>query len=263
MHRHANQIATARTRAVVLFLWALAVPVGLGAGWQGRRDPFSLSGRVVYAEERTKLLRRDLFPDARQTMLYPELSATFRRVDDPMQPDDSLQVSMALRAGVIEAKSSRERFAQFEIGAQWLHTFDDAQVVVLRADAGMTTYSGAIESAAFPASLRYFAGGDRSIRGYGYREVGPRFEGETLGGLHRIVASAEYQYFFTEEWGAAVFVDAGDAFNTRSAFDPKVGVGVGARWRSPVGLVGVDVARGLDEAAGGGPRLHLSFGVGF
>ncbi|GAB3731829.1 autotransporter assembly complex family protein [Silanimonas algicola] len=237
--------------------------VGLGAGWQGRRDPFSLSGRVVYAEERTKLLRRDLFPDARQTMLYPELSATFRRVDDPMQPDDSLQVSMALRAGVIEAKSSRERFAQFEIGAQWLHTFDDAQVVVLRADAGMTTYSGAIESAAFPASLRYFAGGDRSIRGYGYREVGPRFEGETLGGLHRIVASAEYQYFFTEEWGAAVFVDAGDAFNTRSAFDPKVGVGVGARWRSPVGLVGVDVARGLDEAAGGGTRLHLSFGVGF
>lgn len=106
-------------------------------------------------------------------------------------------------------------------------------------------------------------GGDRSIRGYGYREVGPRFEGETLGGLHRIVASAEYQYFFTEEWGAAVFVDAGDAFNTRSAFDPKVGVGVGARWRSPVGLVGVDVARGLDEAAGGGTRLHLSFGVGF
>ena len=237
--------------------------VGLGAGWQGRRDPFSLSARVVYAEERTKLLRRDRFPDARQTMLYPEISASYRRVDDPMRPDDSLQLTMALRAGVIEAGSRRERFAQLEIGAQWLHALDDAQALILRADAATTAYGGAIESQAFPASLRYFAGGDRSIRGYGYREVGPRFEGETLGGLHRIVASAEYQYFFTDEWGAAVFADAGDAFNTRAAFDPKVGVGVGARWRSPFGLVGIDVARGLDEAAGGGTRLHLSFGVGF
>ncbi|WP_397596826.1 autotransporter assembly complex family protein [Silanimonas sp.] len=237
--------------------------LGVGAGWQGRRDPYTLSGRVVFAEERTKLLRRDRFPDARQTMLYPELSATYRRVEDPLNPDDSLQLTMTLRAGVIEAASRRERFAQMEIGAQWLHSIGDSQAVILRADAATTTYEGSLESLAFPTSLRYFAGGDRSIRGYGYREIGPRFEGEVLGGLHRIVASAEYQYFFTDEWGAAVFVDAGDVFNTRRAFDPKIGVGVGARWRSPVGLVGVDVAQGLDEAAGGGTRLHLSFGVGF
>ena len=237
--------------------------LGLGAGWLGRRDPYTLSGRVVFAEERTKLLRRDRFPDARQTMLYPELTATYRRVEDPLNPDDSLQLTVALRAGVIEAASNRQRFAQLEIGAQWLHSLGDSQAVILRGEAATTAYDGSLESLAFPASLRYFAGGDRSIRGYGYREIGPRFEGETLGGLHRIVASAEYQYFFTEEWGAAVFVDAGDVFNTRRAFDPKIGVGVGARWRSPVGLVGVDVAQGLDEAAGGGTRLHLSFGVGF
>ena len=237
--------------------------LGLGAGWQGRRDPITLSGRVVFAEERTKLLRRDRFPDARQTMLYPELTATYRRVEDPLNPDDSLQLTVALRAGVIEAASNRQRFAQLEIGAQWLHGLGDSQAVILRGEAATTAYDGSLESLAFPASLRYFAGGDRSIRGYGYREIGPRFEGETLGGLHRIVASAEYQYFFTEEWGAAVFVDAGDVFNTRRGFDPKIGMGVGARWRSPVGLVGVDVAQGLDKAAGGGTRLHLSFGVGF
>jgi len=237
--------------------------LGLGAGWQGRRDPYTLTGRVVFAEERTKLLRRDRFPDARQTMLYPELGATYRRVDDPLNPDDSLQLTATLRAGVIEAASRRERFAQLEIGAAWLHHLDDTQSLVLRADAATTAYDGPLESLAFPTSLRYFAGGDRSIRGYGYREVGPRFEGEVLGGLHRLVASAEYQYFFTEEWGAALFVDAGDAFNTRKAFEPKVGMGVGARWRSPVGLVGVDLAQGLDETAGGGLRLHLSFGVGF
>ena len=237
--------------------------LGLGAGWQGRRDPFTLTARVIFAEERAKLLRRDRFPDARQTMLYPEVSVTYRRVDDPLNPDDSLQLTAAVRAGAIETPSSRERFAQLEVGAQWLHTLGPSQAIILRGEAATTSYGGLVESEAFPTSLRYFAGGDRSIRGYGYREVGPRFEGETVGGLHRVVASAEYQYFFTDEWGAAVFVDAGDAANTWRAFDPKIGVGVGARWRSPVGLVGVDIAHGLDDAAGGGTRLHLSFGVGF
>lgn len=237
--------------------------LGLGAGWQGRRDPYTVSSRVVFAEERTRTLRRDRFPDARQTMLYPELAATYRRVDDPLDPDDSLQWTVALRAGVIEARSNRERFAQLELGAQWLHRFGDSQAVILRGEAATTDYDGSLESLDFPTSLRYFAGGDRSVRGYGYREIGPRFEGETLGGLHRAVASAEYQYFFSGAWGAAVFVDAGDVFNRRRAFDPKVGVGVGARWRSPVGLVGVDVAQGLDAAAGGSTRLHISFGAGF
>lgn len=236
---------------------------GLGAGWQGRRDPFSLVARVVFAEERTKLFRRDRFPDSRQTMLYPELTATYRRVDDALDPDDALQLTTALRAGVIEAASGREGFAQIEVGAQWLHAFDPSQALLLRGEIGMTAYGGSLESLAFPTSLRYFAGGDRSIRGYGYRDIGPRFEGENLGGLHRVVASAEYQYFFTDAWGAALFLDVGDAFNTRRSFDPKVGAGVGARWRSPVGLVGVDVAHGLDQAAGGGTRLHISFGVGF
>lgn len=237
--------------------------LGLGAGWQGRRDPYTVSSRVVFAEERTRTLRRDRFPDTRQTMLYPELAATYRRVDDPLDPDDSLQWTAALRAGVIEARSNRERFVQFEIGAQWLHRIGDAQAVILRGDVATTDYDGSLESLDFPTSLRYFAGGDRSVRGYGYREIGPRFEGETFGALHRVVASAEYQYFFAGPWGAALFVDAGDAFNRRGAFDPKVGVGVGARWRSPVGLVGVDVAQGLDAAAGGSTRLHISFGAGF
>lgn len=49
MHRHANQIATARTRAVVLFLWALAVPVGLGAGWGWRAVVYLVASVVALA----------------------------------------------------------------------------------------------------------------------------------------------------------------------------------------------------------------------
>lgn len=237
--------------------------LGISAGWQGRRDPFSLSGRVVFAEERTQSrLRLVDGTDGRQTLFYPEITAAYRRVDDPLQPDDSLQVTAALRGGVIES-IGRRSFVQAELGAQWLNTISDAQLMILRADLASTAYGGDPNTREFPVSLRYFAGGDRSIRGYGYREVGPRFAGDVIGGLHRVVASAEYQYYFLDDWGAAFFVDAGDAFNTRGEFDLKVGVGVGARWRSPVGLVGVDIAQGLDEDAGGGTRLHISFGVGF
>lgn len=237
--------------------------VSLAAGWQGQREPWSLSARVVFAEETTRTRLRRLDGENTQVLFYPEAALGWRQVDDPLWPEHALQASAAVRAGVIEFAGRRERFAQLDLGAQWLRALGERQRVVLRADLGTTAYGGDLETLAFPASLRYFAGGDRSIRGYGYREVGPRFEGEVLGGLHRVVASAEVQHDFTAQWGAAVFVDAGDAFNTRRGFDPKVGVGVGVRWRSPVGLVGVDVARGLDEAAGGGTRLHLSFGMGF
>jgi translocation and assembly module TamA len=237
--------------------------VSLSGGWQGQRDPWTLSGRLVFAEETTRPRQRRVDLDATQTLLYPELSATWRQIDDPLAPEEALQATAMLRGGLIEAGGNRRRFAQLELGAHWLKAIDDAQRLILRAELGTTAFGGSLESLEFPTSLRYFAGGDRSIRGYGYREVGPRFEGEVIGGLHRIVASAEYQYFFTESWGVAAFVDAGDAFNTRRGFDPKVGAGLGARWRSPVGLVGVDVAQGLDKDAGGGTRLHISFGAGF
>lgn len=237
--------------------------VALSGAWLGQRDPWALSGRLVFAEETTRPRLRRAGVDTTQTLLYPEFSATRRQTDDLLAPDQAQQMTATLRGGLIDAGGNRHRFAQFELRAYGLKTIDDAQRLILRGELGSTAFGGSLDALAFPTSLRYFAGGDRSIRGYGYREVGPRVEGEVVGGLHRIVASAEYQYFVTETWGAAVFVDAGDAFNARRDFDPKIGVGLGARWRSPVGLVGVDVAQGLDEAAGGGTRLHISFGVGF
>ena len=61
-----------------------------------------------------------------------------------------------------------------------------------------------------------------------------------IGGKYLAVASAEYEYYFNEDWGAAVFVDAGDAFTDQFSLNRRVGVGV--RWRSPLGPIRVDVA---------------------
>jgi translocation and assembly module TamA len=110
-----------------------------------------------------------------------------------------------------------------------------------------------------PPELRFFAGGDRSVRGFDYQQIGEVNEtGGVIGGRFLTVASAEYEHYFLEKWGAAAFVDAGDAYN--SQFDANVGVGVGLRWRSPVGLIRVDVAFPVVTELEDRIRFHVVFG---
>ena len=118
------------------------------------------------------------------------------------------------------------------------------------------TFTGEFDE--LPPSLRFFAGGDRSIRGYGYQEVGPRLEGQVIGGKNLVTGSVEFEHMFTPEWGGAVFVDAGDAF-TSSDFRARAGIGAGVRWRSPVGLVRLDIAHGIDDADSAIP-FHINIG---
>jgi len=113
-----------------------------------------------------------------------------------------------------------------------------------------------------PPSIRFFAGGDRSIRGYDYQSLGPVNEnGDVTGGNSLLAGSIELEYRFLEKWAGAVFFDAGNAFDD---FRGKVGTGTGfgARWISPVGMVRVDVGFGLQKE-GNPVRLHLSIGPDF
>ena len=101
----------------------------------------------------------------------------------------------------------------------------------------------------------------RSIRGYDYREVGPRIGDFGVGAQNLVTSSVEYEHYFNRSWGGAVFVDSGSAFNGRTP-DWHTGVGVGVRWRSPVGPVRIDIAHGLDDARSSF-TLGLSFGTEF
>ena len=114
---------------------------------------------------------------------------------------------------------------------------------------------------ALPPDLRFFAGGDRSIRGFDYHEIGEaNGNGLIIGGQYLAVASAEYEWYFSEDWGAAVFVDAGDAFTHR--FSVNVGAGVGARWKSPLGPIRIDVGFPVhtDLPLQSSWRLHVQLG---
>lgn len=122
---------------------------------------------------------------------------------------------------------------------------------------------GWIEASDFdrvPQTQRFFAGGDRSVRGFQYRDISPRnLEGDAVGGRYLEEFSVEYNYRLFDFWRAAAFVDAGRAFNNYDA-PYSVGAGVGVRWESPVGPFRLDVATPVSDNDGGAVRVHLSLG---
>ncbi|RST51399.1 autotransporter assembly complex protein TamA [Variovorax sp. MHTC-1] len=135
--------------------------------------------------------------------------------------------------------------------------------IQLRAEAGAVL---AKDSAQIPSTLMYLTGGDTTVRGYSYRQIGTvRSDGQIVAGRYLGVASVEWQRPFVyrgkmTEWESTVFVDAGAVADKPGELKAKVGVGVGARWRSPVGPVQADLAYGLDTKRF---RLHLRLGFTF
>lgn len=139
----------------------------------------------------------------------------------------------------------------------WIRTLEDKHRFVARGNVGW------IETNSFsrvPPSLRFFAGGDRSIRGYKFRSISPRDdEGKLTGASKLLTGSLEYQYNFTGRWWGAVFVDTGDAVNNLKINDLKTGAGVGIRWASPVGPVKFDFAVPVNDSE---RRNDLQFYIG-
>lgn len=98
-----------------------------------------------------------------------------------------------------------------------------------------------------PYNLRYFAGGDQSIRGYDYKSLSPIENDLLIGGQALGIGSLEYNYQFKPGWRAAVFADAGNAYDEKFSNPTKYGVGLGVRWASPVGPIRIDVGAGISE----------------
>src|SRR5690606_14459727 len=142
---------------------------------------------------------------------------------------------------------SEAHFVQAHLRASWFMGIGEDSRLIVRGEAGYTFTNELVD---MPPSLRFYAGGDRSIRGYEWREVGPRVQtgGGTysVGAKNVLTASVEYERYFLGDWGAAVFVDTGSAFDGRRP-DWHTGVGAGVRWKSPVGPLRLDIARGLDD----------------
>lgn len=189
------------------------------------------------------------------SLLYAEGLLTRKAADDRYFPAAGYSLLYGLRFAY-ESLLSDTSFAQARTEAKWLKKVGEDGRVIVRAALGAMVVD---DFDALPPELRFFAGGDRSIRGFDYQQIGEtNAQGGVIGGEYLLVGSGEYEHFFLEKWGAAVFVDAGDAF--KSNFDANVGAGIGLRWKSPIGLVRVDVARPVVTDLDDSWRVHLVIG---
>jgi translocation and assembly module TamA len=192
----------------------------------------------------------------RSQLVFAEASLSKKHGDNPTFVRRGWSLSFYARstAGTL---LSDTRFSQLGADAKWIRAFAGRNRLILRGSAGITSTG---DFSALPPQLRFFAGGDRSVRGYGYQAIGPRNSYDrVIGGRNLLVASTEVEHYFTRNWGIAAFVDAGNAFD---GFDyrPRLGTGLGVRWLSPVGMIRVDVGVPIHDAHAHGVQLHVVIG---
>ena len=191
-------------------------------------------------------------------LLFFEGTLGRKHYDDLSFPRDGYSVDFGLRLAPGSGLSDTSLAQAWVQHKRLLRQGSDHSRFILRARLGAMAVGDFDE---LPPDLRFFAGGDRSIRGFDYQAIGELNEqGEVVGGQYLAVASAEYEYYLPrrENWGAAVFTDVGDAFT--HDFRENISVGVGLRWRSPIGMVRVDVATPVESRFDDGVRLHITIG---
>ncbi|OJA41863.1 hypothetical protein BGV47_02555 [Burkholderia ubonensis] len=189
--------------------------------------------------------------------LVPQWAWTRRNVDDPLFPRSGNLIHAEAGFAIKNVLTDQTFIRGYARGQQYV-PIGKRDLFVFRAELGGVFTSGS--STGVPASLLFRAGGSNSVRGYGYQSIGNSVAGSVLPTKYLTTGTAEYQHWFNRDWGAATFFDVGTATD---AWGEKVfykGVGVGARWRSPVGPINVDLAYGLRNHS---VRPYLTLGIAF
>jgi translocation and assembly module TamA len=185
----------------------------------------------------------------------PGAGLSYSRFDDPIYATRGFRLGAYISGGT-ETFGSDVSFLRGRLQGDGVLRLWDGGRLLVRGEIGTVEVDDVDR---LPLSRRFFTGGDDSVRGFDYQSLGPVNEdGDVVGGRHLAVGSIELEQLIAGNWGAAVFMDAGNAMNDWSV-NLRRSAGVGLRYRSPVGMFRVDVAKATDgdESA----RLHLSLGV--
>lgn len=176
------------------------------------------------------------------------------KADDLLYPNDGWHLRFSLKTA-LKGFVSDQDVTQFESLAKRIKTNDIGRFVG-RLHIGSTLVN---DFDRLPKRLRFFAGGANSVRGYDYESLGRvNDKGKVIGGKNLLDLSLEYQYPIDDTLSAAAFVDAGNAFDDWGSYAIKVGMGVGVRWRSPVGPVRIDLASPREDLK----DVHLYLSIG-
>jgi translocation and assembly module TamA len=186
---------------------------------------------------------------------------TWRDIDNPVLPTRGLTVALQVGGGTArENGGASGGFTRLWGRLTAYHPLGQAWYGQARLEAGSIFARQGLD---LPDSLRFRAGGDDSVRGYGYRTLGPLSNGVVGSGDAILTGSLELARPLSADlpqfWGA-VFVDAGNAADSLGAVRPALGSGIGLRWRSPVGPLRLDWAYGEEVRRA---RLHFSVGIVF
>lgn len=192
----------------------------------------------------------------------------FRDLDSVLLPTDGITMAPQLALGYGRGhqtvqgvrEEGRGPFARTYGRLTWYRPLGNDWYSTVRVEAGQVFTRHVI---GVPETLLFRAGGDDSVRGYGYRTLGPSVNGVVTGGRTLLTGSAEIARPISPKYPSlwwAAFIDAGNAADRWSELNPALGYGVGLRWRSPVGPLRVDLAYGQEVHQ---VRVHLSIGIAF
>lgn len=228
--------------------------IALGGSWQQQDGKWLKNYNLSFQYEDYQVGNE---PRSSSLLLIPGLDWTWIDADDRLYATRGLLFGFELR-GASTLLLSDINFLQGVLHLKWVRALSDDSRLIARGDLGATAIKEDFED--LPASLRFYTGGDASVRGYAYNKIGPTDdEGTVVGGKNLVVGSLEYEHRVWGDWSVAAFVDSGDAFDGASP-ELKTGAGLGLRWRSPVGPVRIDFASGLDRPPGDAFRFSFSIG---
>jgi translocation and assembly module TamA len=186
---------------------------------------------------------------------------TGRYFDRNPYPSRGYAIAAELGAG-LTLSGTKSPFQRTVLRWLGIHPLEQGRLQ-LRAEGGAVL---ARSSARVPATQMFRTGGDTTVRGYGYRDIGvDREAGVIAPGRYMTVGSVEWQRPIKRNgletnWESALFVDAGAVANRIGELHPAFGVGTGARWKSPLGPLQADIAYGLRSRK---VRLHFNIGTTF
>lgn len=191
-------------------------------------------------------------------LLLPGLRFTDNRYDNPVRPHKGFRYALDLH-GTHQSLGSDTALVQILAEGGHLLPLPWRLSLHTRAKGGATLLNDPL--ADIPPSLRFFTGGDQSVRGYSYKSLGPRdASGSIVGGKQLVTGSIELERALFKNWGVSVFYDVGNSFNTFTDFRLFRGSGFGLHYFTPVGALNLSVARPLGVE---NPTTHFHFTVGF
>jgi translocation and assembly module TamA len=236
-----TDIQNVRTREAV---------VGASRNWGAEIPP---SAVIVSANWEEESVSGGQFED--RHALYFGYRRTFRKTDDFVSPRRGY-LAMFEIGGAPEALATRPFFRGLVSGSFFLPLGRRGDLL-LRGQAGRVLSASRDD---IPSTFLFRTGGDTTVRGYDYLSLGIQRGDAVLAGRRLLVMSSEYTHWIGDNWGIGVFVDAGDAWDDTTLFQAKVGYGFGARVRTPIGPIRVDLAYGQEVSSW---RLHFSVGFTF